>query len=245
MENSKLPFRYWLIAMLLISNVKKPFSTLELQRQIGHKFYQPVWEMVQKLRLAMGARDSKYKLDEFIELDEGFFESTKEEEVNELTGEKTAKKRGRGSQKQTKVLVMTSTKEAKPTKKNQKPSKLRYVKMLVVEDLKAATIELEVEHNIESDSTVMTDGFRSYSNLKSKVKEHRQQIIPAKQAHKILPWVHTIISNAKKQLLGIHHSVSDKYMQNYLNEFCYKLNRRYFGDRIFDRLLVAAVKFNF
>jgi hypothetical protein len=27
----------------------------------------------------------------------------------------------------------------------------------------------------------------------------------------------------------------------YLNEFIYKLNRRYFGDRIFDRLIIAAI----
>ena len=140
---------------------------------------------------------------------------------------------------------MTSTKETKPTKKNQKPSKLRYVKMILVEDLKATTIEREVERNIESNSTIKTDGFRSYSNLKSKVKEHQQQVIPAKQADKLLPWVHTVIANAKRQLLGIHHSVSDKYIQNYLNEFCYKLNRRYFGEKLFDRLIVAAVKFNF
>ena len=245
MENSKLPFRYWLIAMHLLSSVKKPFSTLELQRQIGHKFYEPIWEMVQKLRLAMGDRDSQYQLNEFVELDEGFFESTKEAEVDELTGKKAEKKRGRGSQKQSKVLVMTSTKEAKPTKKNQKPSKLRYVKMIVVEDLKATTIEQEVGRNIDASSTVKTDGFRSYSNLGGKVKEHLQQIIPAKQADKLLPWVHTVIANAKRQLLGIHHSVSDKYIQNYLNEFCYKLNRRYFGDKLFDRLMVAAVRFNF
>ena len=25
-------------------------------------------------------------------------------------------------------------------------------------------------------------------------------------------------------------------MQNYLNEFCYKFNRRYFGENLFDRL---------
>ena len=245
MENSKLPFRYWFIAIHLVSSVKKPFSTLELQRQIGHKFYEPIWEMVQKLRLAMGERDSMYKLDEVVELDEGFFESTQEAQADELTGKKAAKKRGRGSQKQTKVLVMTSTKEGKPTRKNQKPSKLRYVKRMVVEDLKAATIEQEVERNIKSDSTVKTDGFRSYSNLKNKVKEHQQQVVPAKQADKILPWVHTVISNAKRQLLGIHHSVSSKYFQNYLNEFCYKLNRRYFGEKLFDRLIIAAVNFNF
>ena len=30
-------------------------------------------------------------------------------------------------------------------------------------------------------------------------------------------------------------------MQNYLDEYCYKFNRRYLGDKIFDRLLIAAV----
>ncbi|MBK5261321.1 MAG: IS1595 family transposase, partial [Peptostreptococcaceae bacterium] len=28
--------------------------------------------------------------------------------------------------------------------------------------------------------------------------------------------------------------------QGYLDEFCYKFNRRYFGERIFDRLLLAS-----
>ncbi|MDR1455500.1 MAG: IS1595 family transposase, partial [Tannerella sp.] len=33
------------------------------------------------------------------------------------------------------------------------------------------------------------------------------------------------------------------YLQYYLNEFCYKFNRRYFGEHIFDRILVAAVSY--
>jgi hypothetical protein len=27
----------------------------------------------------------------------------------------------------------------------------------------------------------------------------------------------------------------------YLNEFVYKLNRRYFGEKLFDRLLIAGI----
>ncbi|HUW07520.1 MAG TPA: IS1595 family transposase, partial [Williamwhitmania sp.] len=30
-------------------------------------------------------------------------------------------------------------------------------------------------------------------------------------------------------------------LQQYLDEFVYKLNRRYFGDKIFDRLVVANI----
>ncbi|MCH7411220.1 IS1595 family transposase, partial [Belliella sp. DSM 111904] len=32
------------------------------------------------------------------------------------------------------------------------------------------------------------------------------------------------------------------YIQNYIDEFVYKLNRRYFGEKLFDRLIVAAIQ---
>ena len=67
----------------------------------------------------------------------------------------------------------------------------------------------------------------------------------SKEAGKYLPWAHTMIANAKRTLLGIHHMISDKYMQNYLDEFCYKVNRRYYGEKIFDRLLIACVSTNY
>ncbi|HUW06847.1 MAG TPA: IS1595 family transposase, partial [Williamwhitmania sp.] len=35
--------------------------------------------------------------------------------------------------------------------------------------------------------------------------------------------------------------IKRKYLQQYLDEFVYKLNRRYFGDKIFDRLVVANI----
>lgn len=56
-----------------------------------------------------------------------------------------------------------------------------------------------------------------------------------------LRWVHILISNAKRNLLGNYHKIKGKYLQLYLNEFVYKLNRRYFGERLFDRVVVAAI----
>ncbi|MDG1915020.1 MAG: transposase, partial [Crocinitomix sp.] len=57
-----------------------------------------------------------------------------------------------------------------------------------------------------------------------------------------LKWVHIAISNAKRNFLGVYHKIKGKYLQNYLNEFCYKLNRKYFGERLFDRLTLAVAK---
>ena len=56
--------------------------------------------------------------------------------------------------------------------------------------------------------------------------------------------MHIAIANAKRNFLGIYHKIKGKYLQNYLNEFVYKLNRRYFKDAMFDRLTIASV-FNY
>jgi acid phosphatase family membrane protein YuiD len=39
MQHSKLPYRYWLITIHLLTSTKKSFSTEELRRQLGHKRY--------------------------------------------------------------------------------------------------------------------------------------------------------------------------------------------------------------
>lgn len=100
MESSKLPFQYWYATMHLITATKKSFSAKELQRQLGHKRYEPIWAMLHKLRLVMGYRDGQYQLQDVVEMDEGFFTNSD----------------GMGSKK-TKVLISC---ESIPTKKGQK-----------------------------------------------------------------------------------------------------------------------------
>ncbi|MFW6218897.1 MAG: hypothetical protein ACOC3S_02140 [Bacteroidota bacterium] len=45
-----------------MTSTKKSISALEMQRQLGHKFYEPVWYMMQKIRKSMGARDGQYPI---------------------------------------------------------------------------------------------------------------------------------------------------------------------------------------
>ena len=75
--------------------------------------------------------------------------------------------------------------------------------------------------------------------------EHLPEIIPKEKVNEMLPWVHIAISNVKPVLLDIHYDdVKPQYLQSYLNEFCYKYNMRYFGgDKLFVRLLIAAVSY--
>ena len=240
MHGSQLPFRYWFIAIHLLTSTRKSFSAFELQRQLGHKYYEPIWAMSHKLRAAMGNRDEMYQLSDVIELDEGFF-STKmkdSEKGNRL-------KRGGGSQKKSKVLVMAESKpvEQGATKKKGKPRKVGHIKMTVINDLKSNTIDDFVSQYVSKESTIVSDNSTSYTNLKTLVKEHHPQVIPPKEVGKMLPWVHIAISNAKRMLLDIFHDIKPEYLQYYLNEFCYNFNRKYFGENLFHRLLVASVSY--
>lgn len=239
MHGSQLPFRYWFIAIHLLTSTKKSFSASELQRQLGHKRYEPIWGMLHKLRSAMGKRDAQYTLSGVIELDEGFFttETPDDEKDKPL-------KRGRGSQKKSKVLVMAESRpvEGETTRKG-KPRQVGHLKMIVIDNLKSQTITPLVEENISGNSVVDSDDSTSYSKLKDVVKEHRPKVIPKEEVGKMLPWVHIAISNAKRMLLDVFHDIKPEYLQYYLNEYCYKFNRRYFGENLFDRLMVASVSY--
>ncbi len=236
MHGSQLPFRYWFISMHLLTSTKKSFSALELQRQLGHKYYEPIWGMLHKLRFAMGKRDAKYQLTDQIELDEGFFSTERPSVSNE-----SKLKRGRGSQKKTKVIVMAESKEVKgKTTKKGKPRRVGYIKMQTIKNLKAEAITNKVKESVSKEAELLTDASTSYVNLSKVVRQHKASVIPKENVCEVLPWVHIAISNAKRMILDIYHNVKPEFLQSYLNEFCYKFNRRYFGESLFDRLLIAT-----
>lgn len=236
MHKSKLPFRYWFIAMHLLTATKKTFSAKEIQNQLGHKRYQPIWCMIHKIRENMGLRDDKYTLKGELELDDGFFTTViPEEQKNEKL------KRGRGSQRKSKVLVMAESEEVDNPKHGKKSRKVGYIKMKVINDLKSETIDAVVEKHISKDAKVKSDDSTSYVGIEEKVDEHKAMVVLNKEIEKELPWVHIAISNAKRWLLNSFHQIDSLYLQKYLNEFCYNFNRRYMGEVLFDRLLIASV----
>ncbi|HSZ32371.1 MAG TPA: IS1595 family transposase [Puia sp.] len=237
MVKSKIPVRTWFMCVHLMTSTKKSISALEMQRQLGMKRYEPVWYMMQKIRRSMGKRDSRYKLKGHVEVDDSFFEIVD----LEIPVEETELKRGRGSYRQKKVLVMV---ESTPNPKQQNPHKKKrimgFVKMVTIDELTSVGINYELAKAVEKTSTVYTDAYHSFSSVNKVVAKHIKEVTPSKEAHEKLPWVHATISNAKRQFLGVHHSIGKDYLQNYLNEFCYKLNRRTFETDLFDRMIVAG-----
>ncbi|RJP90483.1 MAG: hypothetical protein C4518_02350 [Desulfobacteraceae bacterium] len=49
-----------------------------------------------------------------------------------------------------------------------------------------------------------------------------------------------MISNIKGGIRGVYRGVSEKHLNMYLSEFCYRHNRRFWENQLFDRLLTAC-----
>jgi ribosomal protein L37E len=234
MENSNLPIRIWMMAITFITATNKGFSAIELQKQLGMKRYEPVFRMYHKLRTVMGQRDDRYRLEDMVEYDEAYVgKSTKAQVRSKL-------KRGRGTQKQSKVAVMAESTVLEDPVSGKFDKSCRYFKMKKIKNLEAKTAQALIKEYIDSNSVLQTDKSTTFSDLSDCIDVHVRENSGTKEGNFNLKWVHIAISNLKKHL-QTYHMISERMMQNYLDEFCYKLNRRYFGEKLFDRLIVAAI----
>jgi len=233
MESAKFSFYKWYLCMAWMSSTKKGVSAMEMQRQLGHKRYRTIWVLMHKIRAGMGNRDDKYTLDGSIELDEGYFEKPAPKGVK--------KKRGRGSQSKSNVAVMAESTPLEDIDTGEKSSQFRYAKMKVLTSHKSIEINKICKENIVNTATIITDKSTSYEGFSNMFDTHISFKSDKTVTKTSLKWVHITISNAKRNLLGVYHMITGPYLQNYLNEFCYRLNRRYFGENLFNRMVIATV----
>ena len=233
-ESSKLSLRTWFVAIHLITSTKHTISASELQRQLGMKRYQPVWEMLHKIRTMMGMRDDEYTLSGEVEVDEAFFSTECPSEKKSET-----KKRGSGSQYKTKVMVMVESEETRTDKPKARKARRRadgitkkvgHLKMKVMTDLKSETADKTIKGRVSQDSTVCSDATMTHRNFGNLFHEFVSRAIKPEEINKVLPWVHIAISNAKSLLADTYHGMKGEFLQCYLDEFCYKFNRRYVED---------------
>lgn len=187
--------------------------------------YVTAWAMLHRIRCAMAKRDAQYRLSESVELDELFIGAPTE-----------GRKRGRGTD-QTPVLVAVSFITGKHEKEY-----VGFAKLKAVAQVDAATVIQFATMGITPGSVVRTDGLSVYPALEKHGFKHEPRTVKRRRAHTVLPHVHTFISNLRAFVLGTYHGLGEKHLQPYLDEFCYRFNRRRHQDELFDRLLRACLE---
>lgn len=222
-QDTRAPLTVWFRAMWLLISQKNGVSAVALQRVLGWGSYQTAWTCLHKLRRAM-VRPGRERLAGVVEVDESYLGGGEQG----VDGRHIAGK----------ALVVAAVEED--------GRGIGRIRLRHIPDASAARLIPFVEDSIEPGSTVHTDGWSGYVPLRKAAYQHRisNQKGHSERAVELLPRVHQVFSLLKRWLLGTHQgSVAGEHLQDYLNEFTFRFNRRKSRSRgkLFYRLVQQAV----
>jgi len=220
-QDTHKPLSMWFKAMWWITSQKNGTSALGLQRILGIGSYRTAWTWLHKLRVAM-VRPNRDKLSGIVEVDECF-----------IGGKQEGGQRGRGTEKTLVAIAVERNDDV-----------IGRIRLSVIKDASAESLKEFVENSVKKRSTIITDGWRGYNELKSWGYRHKQTESKGKK-DKMLPNAHLVISLLKRWIMGtMQGSVSDKHLSYYLDEYTFRFNRRTSANRgkLFYRLIEQSVE---
>jgi len=178
-QDTRKPLRTWFTAIWWITTQKTGASAKGLQRVLGLKSYTTAWTWLHKIRTAM-VTPNRTKLSGIVEVDECY-----------IGGQEHGGKRGRGTTNKSIVVIGVELLEGK--------NKMGRVRMKVVPDVSAKSLQGFIKENVEPDSTVVTDGWSGFASIGKSGYTH---FVPKKfevaDEKNLLPHVHMIVSLLKR-----------------------------------------------
>lgn len=219
-EDSPIGLDKWLTAMWLIVGAKNGISSYEVHRAIGVT-QKTAWFMLHRLRLAMQS-GSFEKLSGNVEVDETFIGGKAK---NMHKAKREAIIQGRGSVGKTAVVGMLERKGRVLAK--------------VIERTDRETLHAEVKNNVEKDSNLFTDEWRSYRGLDEEyIHEVINHGVEYVRGHIHTNGIENFWALLKRTLKGTYVSVEPFHLNRYLDEQMFRFNERKGKDQ--DRFISIA-----
>jgi len=204
-NDSHLPLVKWFAATLLLCEAKKGMSACQIQRTLGIGSYKTAWYLCHRIRSAMNELE-KPMLDGTIEMDETYVGG-----VKKGIGVKAAK-----AAKEVVIGI------------RQRNGELRFFH---AEDATRETLAKFIRENVSEDVDVLiTDDFRAYTHAVSQFKSRHHRINHTGGVY-VDGDIHTntvesAFSLLKRGIMGTWHKMSAKHLAAYLDEMCFRFNRR-------------------
>ena len=225
-HKSSTSLKTWFHAMFLMASTRTGISAKQLERETGVT-YKTAWRMFTQIRKLMAQEDGISLFGE-VEVDETYIGG---KEANKHSSKKL--RAGRGPVGKTVVVGLVERKGNAVVE--------------VQPDSKASTIVSMIQEHVHPyDATIYTDEHGAYNHLSSLGYAHETVVHSAKQY--VAGRAHTnniegFWSNTKRGIDGVHHAVSPKYLQGYLDAYVYRFNHRSDSAPMFVQLLgqVASV----
>lgn len=227
-HHTHLPLQKWFLAISLILNAKKGISSRQLARDI-QVTKDTAWSMQMRVRDAM--IEQHQLMTGIVEMDETYIggkprKSNRRDDDPE-GGNKS--KRGRGTDKIPVVGMVERGGRVKAKVQDKTKLKFKDLRRIVRENVDFAT------------STLITDEYRGYSPFRKIINHETIN-------HQVAYAIGNIHTNTiegfwailKRGIVGQYHKVSIRYLNRYIDEFCFRYNHRK-NDDVFNLMLAKAV----
>lgn len=225
-HKSSTPLKTWFYAMYLMSSTRCGISAKQIQRETGVT-YKTAWRIFKQVRSLLSDGDDVKLEGPTVEIDEMYFGGVQKYGRG---------RRLRGDTNKVPVVAIVQ----------------RHGKVLakVVPQVNQRSLNAIVKKHVVPGSVIYTDefgGYRRIGFLRDKDGNHlnfRHRTINHSREY-VHGDIHTnsvegLWSLIKRGISGVYHSVSPEYLQTYLNEYCFRYNRRFDGNLQFKSVLARA-----
>ena len=222
-HKTRIPLRNWFLIIYFMAHDKGGASALRISKQLGmHR--STVSVIMHKIRIGMAHREENLTLAGFIEMDEAFF------------GGRTKRNNGEKPLTKDKVQVLILVES--------EGSQAGNLVMKVIETNQYDDLKSIVEEKVESDPPgqwFRADGWGAHHVVIQFGHRLKMGHIPKGLQDKEMRCVSLAVSHAKQFFKGTFHHFCKIHIQRYLDEFCYRWNRRHLERQLASHLIAACV----
>jgi transposase-like protein len=217
-EKTTTPLKLWFYSMYLMGSTRCGISAKQIQRETGVT-YKTAWRMFKQIRTLM-SEDIRLE-GSAVEADETFHGAPKKNQH--------ISRRREGTHNDKQPIFGIVERKGR-------------VIARVVPDVKEKTLLPILATHVLPASTVYTDSYVSYDNVRWMGKSYDHHRINHSAGVYVQGHVHTqtiegFWSLLKRGIEGVYHSVSTKYLQSYCDEYAYRYNHRKDAKPMFTSLL--------
>jgi transposase-like protein len=208
-ENTKISLQKWFLATYILSVHSKGISSLQLANWLGVT-QKTAWHLNHRIRLML-TDNAPELLEGIVEVDETYVGGS---DFNRHA----SKKKGKGGLEDKAMVLGAVQREGK-------------VRTKVISKTNIENVTSTIKEFIAEDSIMVTDEHHAYNRVSQhsdhrKVKHREKEYVRREDILVHTNSIEGFWNILKKQIDGIHHSVSEKHLQRYCNEASFRYNNR-------------------